>query len=431
MTAAVDEMELVATPYGFAKAVLGMNLYPWQCDALAALDQRGSSVALKAANGSGKSSTVGAAAAIWNAAIFPGSLTIVTSGVYRQVKEQFFPAIRAHNSRFPDWSFLETEVETPTGSRIIGFSTDDPGRFEGWHNDNLLMICDEAKSIPNPIFDSIDRCQPVRLLFMSSPGTASGRFYDAFTRQRQFYTTISATAYDCPHLSEEWINREISKHGITSPLIRSMIFAEFQKDGQDGTLISLRNLEECLAQPPEWQEGKVHAFCDFAAGGDENVLAVRRGNRVEVVKAWRERNTMAAVGEFIRSFREQDLHANEISGDGSGLGKPICDRLKEEGWAIRPVNNGARASEPDLYVDVAAETWAKGARTIEEREVILPDDDLLHAQLTSRKSTLNSRGQIQLESKTQMRNRGMPSPDRADAVLGCLYEPVKQRIFIA
>ncbi|MFT5470270.1 MAG: phage terminase large subunit [Verrucomicrobiales bacterium] len=144
-----SQIEVLATPYGFAMGALGLNLYPWQADVLAAIDPRGAAVALKAANGSGKSSKVGAAAALWNASVFPGSLTIVTASVFRQVKEQFFPAIRALSHLFPDWKFLDTEVVTPTGSRIYGFSTDDAGRFEGWHNDNLLMICDEAKSIPN------------------------------------------------------------------------------------------------------------------------------------------------------------------------------------------------------------------------------------------------------------------------------------------
>ena len=420
--------EALATPYGFAIGLLGLDLHPWQADVLAALDSRGASVALKAANGSGKSSVVGANAALWNAAVHPGSLTVVTAGVFRQVKEQFFPSLRSFAHLFPDWKFLETEIETPTGSRIYGFSTDDPGRFEGWHNDNLLMICDEAKSIPNPIFDSIERCQPARLLMMSSPGPAMGTFYDAFTRHKEFHQTFSVTAYDCPHLSKDWIAKEIQKYGENSPLVRSMIFAEFEKDGQDGTFIPLRNLEACLDNPPTFEDGSVHAFCDFAAGGDENVLAVKRGNKVEIIKSWREKNTMAAVGKFIELFRSEKLSPREISGDDSGLGKPICDRLKEEGWPIRRINNGARARDARHYVNKGTEIWAIGARMIENCEIILPSDDTLLAQLSSRRASLNSKGQLQLESKSQLQGRGIPSPDQADAVLGALYARPKFNI---
>lgn len=424
-------VDLLATPYGFAAGILNLSLYPWQEDTMAALSPRGACVAVKAANGSGKSTRLGAPMAIWNAVAFPGSLTIVTAGVYRQVKEQFFPAIRSFAHLFPGWKFLESEVETHTGSRIYGFSTDDPGRFEGWHNDNLLVICDEAKSIPDSIFEAIERCQPTRRLIISSPGPPEGAFYRAFTKERQFYDAFSVTAMDCPHIKPDWIARQIEKYGEESSLVRSMIFAEFQTDGEDGSLISLRSVEGCLTDAPPVQEGTIHAFCDFAAGGDENVLAVRRGNRVDLVVAWRERNTMAAVGRFARLFEEQNLSPNQIYGDGSGLGKPICDRLCEIGWRINPVNNGAKSREDQYYSNLGAEIWAKGARLIERREIILPKDDSLIAQLTTRRATLNSRGQIQLESKEQMKRRGCPSPDRADAILGALFNHKTAKLLLA
>jgi len=432
MTAVKDStLELLSTPYGFARGILNLDLYPKQEDILAAMNPRDARVAVKAANGSGKTTQLGAPLAVWNAVAFPDSLTIVTAGVYRQIKEQFFPAIQRFSPLFPEWKFLDAEVVTHTGSRIIGFSTDDSGRFEGWHNENLLVICDEAKSIPDTIFNAIERCQPTRLLLISSPGSPSGTFYRAFTKDKRFYKTFSVIAKDCPHIPPEWIAEQIEKHGEDSPLIRSMIHAEFEKDGEDGSLISLHNLENCMANPPAFEEGSVQAFCDFAAGGDENVLAVKRGNKVTIVKAWRERNTMAAVGKFVSLFKEQRLSPDQIYGDGSGLGKPICDRLKEIDWPISPINNGAKSRESRYYLNLGTEMWATGARQIELGEIILPQDDALFGQLTTRRAFLNSRGQVQLESKEQMKRRGCPSPDRADAVLGALFTHRKARLLIA
>ena len=45
-----------------------------------------------------------------------------------------------------------------------------------------------------------------------------------------------------------------------------------------------------------------------------------------------------------------------------------------------------------------------------------PDDDKLAAQLGSIKWGIDSRGRIKIESKDDMRKRGLPSPDRADAM---------------
>jgi hypothetical protein len=45
---------------------------------------------------------------------------------------------------------------------------------------------------------------------------------------------------------------------------------------------------------PPYPTADRSAFCDFAAGGDENVLAVRDGDYVRVVAAWRDPDTAAA-----------------------------------------------------------------------------------------------------------------------------------------
>ncbi len=408
-----------------------MELYPWQQDALAALDKRGSSVAIKAGNGTGKTSSLGVPLALWHAAVFPGSMTLVTAGVFRQVKEQFYPGIRAYQHLFPHWKFLETEVETPTGSRIYGFSTDDPGRFEGWHNDNLLVICDEAKSIPDEIFEAIDRCQPTRVLLMSSPGPRRGKFYRAFTTERRFFRPFTVTSFDCPHIPQKWIDEQIEKYGEDSPLVRSMIHAEFPEQDGDRCVVPLSALEQCLQAQTPFTDGETHAFCDFAAGGDENVLAIRRGNRVQIAKAWRERDTMSAVGEFIRLFREHGLTPQDISADGSGLGIPICDRLKEEGWKVNRIRNEKPAKNSEAYANMGTEIWLEGAEKIKTGGIILPPDKLLHEQLVSRQYTLNSRGQVQIEPKAQLHARGLSSPDRADAVLGALYHRPRSTIALA
>jgi hypothetical protein len=87
--------DYLISPPGFAKAVLGLNLYPWEEKILWDLDTPGA-VALRAANGSGKTAVVGASAALWHASAFPGSLAICTAGVFRQVSEQLFVALHQH-----------------------------------------------------------------------------------------------------------------------------------------------------------------------------------------------------------------------------------------------------------------------------------------------------------------------------------------------
>ena len=412
--------DYLTTPVGFALGVLALKLYPWQEKVLWDLNTPGA-CCLRAANGSGKTSVVGAAAALWHAAAFPGSLTVCTAGVFRQVESQLFAAIHQHAGKFPGGIFNAVDTTLANGSKIYGFATDTPEKFEGWHAENLLMICDEAKGVPNGIFESIERCQPTRLLIMSSPGGCSGFFYDAFNSRRKFFRRHHVTAFDCPHISREWIDGQISKYGREHPLLKSMVFAEFVSGDADGCVIPLVFVERLLANPPAFSDdGSVQAFCDFAAGGDENVLAVRRGNKIEIVAAFREPDTMKTIGRLIQIFQQQNLNPAQIFGDSGGLGLPIIDRLRESGWAISGVNNGSPSTKPEAYSNLAAETWYEGRTKIEKGEVILPNDPELVAQLTCRRGWPDSKGRLQLESKADMRSRNLPSPDRADAVLAVM-----------
>jgi hypothetical protein len=417
-----QDISLLATCSGFIRGALQLESYPWADNIFHDLDPRGAAVAVKACNGAGKTERVAAPVALWHASVFPRSLTICTAGVFRQVKEQLFPAIHSHAHKFRGWTFNDCEVVTHNGSRVLGFSTDDPGKFEGWHAENLLIILDEAKSIPDSIYESAERCQPTRRLLLSSPGGCSGFFFDAFNSKRKFFRQHSVPASECPHISPAWIGEQVEKYGEQHPLVRSMIFAEFMSMGEDGAVIPLVFVERCLASPPKWNGNvaDVQAFCDFAAGGDENALAVRRGNKAEIVAAWREKDTMKAVGRFIQLFREQNLSPSQISADEGGLGIAVCDRLAESGWNVQRVNNGSPAGKPDAYANKGAEIWFEGRRKIERQEIILPNDRELIGQLTARLGWPDSKGRLALEPKDKMRSRGLPSPDRADAVLGTL-----------
>jgi hypothetical protein len=64
--------------------------------------------------------------------------------------------------------------------------------------------------------------------------------------------------------------------------------------------------------------------------------------------------------------------------------------------------------------------WLEGAAEISRCEWILPYDDTLFSEMTTRQKKLNVRGKWQCEEKYEMRKRGVPSPNRADAVFGAM-----------
>ena len=419
------EAETIGSPDGFAAAVLGMQLYPKQKQVLRALAPAGACVSFRSCNEGGKTKRVICSAVLWHLSMFPRGQVISTSGSFRQIKDQLLPALHGFSSRFPGWSFLHTpRIETASVNCFWeGFSTNDAGKFEGHHSDvdaPLMIIVDEAKTVKDDIFQAIERCKPTRLLIASSPGYAEGEFYRSQTTRQQFYKVFVQRATECSHWKQEDIEKLRTKWGAEHPLFKSMVEADFMANIEDA-VIDLRALEDLMANPPPEKRGQKKAFCDFAwsGSGDENCLAFRDGNVVTIEEVFHADNLHSICGRFVAAFVRLGLKPGEVDADEGGGGKMICDQLAAMGWPVNRINNGAPARD-DHYGNVAAETWGEGALQIARREVILPDDDDLRGQLLDRKRTFNARGKIAVESKQDMKSRGVPSPDRADAVLGSM-----------
>jgi phage terminase large subunit len=137
------------------------------------------------------------------------------------------------------------------------------------------------------------------------------------------------------------------------------------------------------------------------------------------VDAWRHRDTMHSVGKFLTLFRKLGLRSYQVGGD-EGYGHQLMDRMAEQGFYCKRINNGAAAAKPNLYANLAVEWWSRVGELIEHRKIVLPDDEKLVAQLTSRQKLYDSKGRERLESKADMRARGLESPDRADALIGAV-----------
>lgn len=227
----------------FAEDVLGMKLYPWQDAILTGFEQsigKRYKASLCSPNGAGKDSVVIAALALWWVTVHRRGTVKITSKDGSQIDEQTLPAINRHGGKFEGWRWMDRKVVTPTGGRILLFATDDPRRVEGAHRETLadgsvdmegplLLIANEAKSVPDEILDALDRCTFDALLYASSPGPMTGRFYEAHYRPELGFRCVRVGLKDCPHKTPEQINDIITKYGQDSPFTRSTLHGEFME----------------------------------------------------------------------------------------------------------------------------------------------------------------------------------------------------------
>ena len=424
------------SPLLFAKKVMGVDPYSWQQEIAEAVDF-GSSfervrLAVRTPNGSGKSSLVIPLVILRWLDHFPRAKVVLTSADPRQLDSQIMRAL--HSYRQPHlvhWEFLSREIRLPKGGLLTAFTTDEAGRMEGHHGTKgapLLIVVDEAKSVPNEIFEAIDRCGYAVLLVISSPGLRSGTFYECFSSNRAQHLTFEISLEQCPHIPRAKIDDMLATYGEGHPLVRSSIYGEFMDLAEgESFVVPFQSLMATLQNPPHARISRHEyaGFCDFAQGRDENTLAIRSGNKLLQLVGWHDTDAISIVGRFILEFRRHGLRPEQIWGDSGGLGLPMCDMLRDAGWAINRFSFGAKATNEDHYVSRGAEIWHAFAQRVQKGELVLINDPTLVSQLTSRKTTYDARGRLGIEKKEDMAARGVKSPDRADAVAGAFAHGIQ------
>lgn len=431
------------SPSGYATERLGLRLHPKQAAVLDDfLTPYGKSrVAFRKANEVGGTRTVIAAAILYSIEILKAEV-ISTAGKWQQVHTQLIPALKRFESLFPrNWEFQDTGIKVNGNFRYIGFSTTS-GFAQGYHRTEgrpLVGIIDESGLVEPGIFDDVeDRCNPDYLLCAGAPMEPVGRFYDMETKLRSFYSHHHISQLDCLKQDGWWIDkadidRKIAKYGSEEhPFIQSNVFGNFAAKIENG-LLSLKEFEQCISNPPEWHQGidNRHLFFDV---GVNNMAALRHGNKVTIVRRWTVTGASEIdqiCGVIVRLGLEQaqriGLKQGEISVDGSGdYGKNVCDTLQSMGWKVNRFYGQDKKTDDTDYTNRISEAWIGGAKVIKDCDMIIPDDDSFRSQCLSRKQRVGPNGKLQIEPKDEYMKRGFESPHEADAIFGAML-PVKQQ----
>jgi hypothetical protein len=278
------------------------------------------------------------------------------------------------------------------------------------------------------------------LLLIGNPTTVTGAFRRAFHEERQLYHNITISALDSPNVqagktvypgltSAKWVEERRDTWGEDNPIFRARVLGEFPDQAED-TLISLSDVEaaalrwaadretgsdETVENPEQVQEEVVLAVDVARFGSDRSVILRRQGNRVEEIRTFRNMDTMQLTGWVAAAIRETS--PERVCVDEIGVGAGVVDRLKEQGHPVRGINVARRAQQERLFANVRAEGYWRLKELFKSGEIAIPDDHQLMGELAALRYSFDSQGRVLMESKEAMRQRGLPFPDKADALM--------------
>lgn len=412
-------------PVFFVKKILQNSL--WEKEEEILLSVRDNPItAVRSCHASGKSYTA-ARVVNWWLISYPNSVVITTAPTFRQVKEILWREIRgcvAGKSLYPKDSVLETAINIGPNWFALGLSSDKSEQFQGFHSPHLLAVVDEASGVSPEIYEAIDGLAPERILMIGNPLQVAGRFADSF--KMPGVSKIHISGFDVPNIKEnkkvipglltvEDMDRMKAYYGEESDVYRVRALGEFPLQDSD-SLIGVDEVSKCMEREvnvlPQWE--KKMGVDPARFGDDRAVILVRQMEKVIRKDIFMNLDTMQLVGHIMRIAKEEGVKPENIYIDEVGMGYGPLDRLREQRWMVNGINVGSKADDNEHYDNLRAELYAKHVKEWLKTGSLPKDDDFY--ELANIKYKFNSTGKLQLERKEDMKKRGLPSPDVADAL---------------
>jgi hypothetical protein len=462
-------------PVKFVEEGLKETLWSKQREILASVRDNKRTV-VPACHAPGKSHIAARAISWWVSSHEPGTaMAVSTASTFRQVRNILWPHIRrvAVRHNLPGEVM---QVEWRIGTELVSYgfaSNTDESAVQGIHAPNLLIVVDEAGGLSENVGRALEALMTggnTRMLVIGNPPTEIEDSWFERCCSSELYNVIPISAYDTPNFTgedagvcmacppnvlshpvtehlvdESWVNDVITEFGVDSPFVEARVFAKFPRSG-GSRVIPLGWVEAAMENAEPETGNTIRLGVDVASdGGDEFVIAWADGfnvsikhrssgevneNAIDVTKRVLDIIVEAEAVHRQRGIRDPV----RVKIDEIGLGWAVVSLLTrwgEEGRhkaAIIGVNVAERAAQGDKFSNQRAELWWNGRLACQfdsqgRQQIKLNIDRRTMAQLAALSYKADSQGRIMIEKKTEMKKRGVHSPDRAEAVLLAIYEP--------
>jgi hypothetical protein len=462
-------------PVGFVQSALDETVWSKQKEILESVRDN-KRTAVPACHAPGKSHIAARAVSWWISVHPPGTAQVVTTATtFRQVKNILWPHIRrvVNRHKLPGEVFT---VDWKIGNETVayGFSSasHDETAVQGIHAPHLLVVVDEAGGISSTLGTALESLMTgghTRLLLLGNPPTDQEGGWFERACSSDLYNVIPIGAYDTPNFTGEdagvcrscpanvpphpvashlvdqtWVDEVTREFGEDSPFVEARVHARFPKQVAN-KVIPLSWLEQS-AENETTQTGAIRLGVDIASdGGDEFVIAWADGMRTSVrhkTSGKANANAVDVAGVVLDQIRQaEEVHKQRqisdpvrVKIDAIGVGWGVVSTLKKWGdeqmhhAKIVGVNVAEKARDSNRFTNQRAEMWWNARTLLQpqtdgQQQVTIAVDQKTLAQLSGPQYMSDSSGRIKIESKVDMKRRGVGSPDRAEAILLSLYDP--------
>ena len=306
-------------------------------------------------------------------------------------------------------------------SMAIPWSEKAPEGFAGTHAKYVLIKYDEASAIPDVIWETTEGAMTdtggIKIwITFGNPTRPTGRFAECFGSQSHRWLTYRVDSRDVARTDKALFNEWARTYGEDSDFFRVRAKGEFPRQGfvQFIPTESVNNAAGKVVHPSAFMSMPKILAIDIARFGSDKTSFIRRqGTASYKLKKFRGLDSVRCAGLIAQEI--QEYKPDVVFLDMGNTGAAIYDILTGWGYEITPVWFGAAADDDQQYLNKRTEMWAR-ARDWLKNGGAIPDDRELKDDLINPEYSFSTKGQIQLESKKDMKKRGVDSPDCGDAL---------------
>lgn len=430
-------------------------------------------VAIKSANGTGKSILVADLACHWVSTNTPGDVIAILSAptlaqielvVFAYIKRNYGLA-KARGLALP--GRINESLQWKTDSRdgaltlAVGRKPQDQdivGSFQGIRRDKgTAVFVDEAGSVPRDLFVAAEAVTTGggdhKIIMIGNPDNGRGSaFFDLWDKKgnEKFWKLHTISAFDLPTFTGEIVYSDperqeaMLKSGMQTPekveswrimwgedsaRWKSKVLGEFPEDS-DGIFFTQQSInksyetdiEEDLSTP-------LILGVDVALGGqDETVIYGNRGGRIRKMHVIPDMDSYTGaqqIDEFARS-----VDAAEVRVDAAGTGQGVFENLlsdpKYAKSNYRLIGLKGSYASPDKAVWANHRAWHYDqfrAGMLTGKIDLDPTETDLRDEIVAQTAEFNRMGALQITPKLKMRSEGLPSPDNLDAAIYSYINP--------
>lgn len=308
--------------------------------------------------------------------------------------------------------------------RVLG--ADNPDAIRGVRLDGAVI--DEVAQIKPEVW--VDIIQPALsdrkgwALFIGTPSGVN-LFSELFYRAKSLPDWYSSlyTVYDTQAIDPVEVER--LKRDMSETSFAREYLCDFSAAGDD-QLISLADVDNATRRfyrPDQYSWAPRILGVDPARFGDDrSVIFPRQGLVATKPMVYRGIDNMQLAGYVAQQIGEWQPDAVFIdAGNGTG----VIDRLRQLGHDVIEVNFGGKSINP-VYANKRTEIWF-GLRDWLISGGAIPNDVSLKQDIAAPTYFYDAQNRRMLESKDDIKKRGLPSPDLGDALALTFAQPVAKR----